>query len=1032
MPTTIYDSSLLTTRKRDKAIAQEVQQRNAAGEAIITPQAGYAAYNGGEADQGAVNYYRKVGGCTFVSPACACDQVVRERVEEDGILLYTFLQYNSSVQVYLEVAGSGRVAWGDGSFTDFNTPAAVQGLYHTYVYIPPSGCPTSYSEYKTITITGAVGLVKTSPNLVEGQDPNYTSYPFADVHGITILKADTLETLVNLNGNLNYIINLDRATALLTIELSGTALDLSTAGGSGFTSLTQLLYIVLQKIGTVSTNGAGEFVNVFPNALSLILNSVSSSGITGIDTVYASSSVLQYLSLSNNGLVVTLPLLPSSLTTLDLQSTGITSLPTLPSSGLQVLNVANCLVTSLPVLPSTLLELYVNGTGVTSLPSPMPNLTILNMSGCDLSITGVPTNLPSSLQILYIDNTQLNTFTPDLSIVTPQLKELYMGSNQLSGTPLTAFPSTLERFDSNNNTGITSYPPFPPSLVYLNLYANFALTALDPSITSTSLIELDLSYAQNLATIPPLPNSLEILYLRGPPQGFANVPSLSNTSLRILVCDGIIFASNTLPALPNTLTDLDVSASNINNLNSLPTSLVTLRFNNCVSLTTQSSLTSLTNLQNISATPCYIQAFPDIPASLLFLELSTTTVASFTLPTNLGSSNLTQLFVSGCTTLTDISNLPTTLEILEAGGCTALNNASLPVSFPNPLQTLSLQGSVNITAIPSLFNTSIQYLNIYDMPTLVLIPYLPTSIQYLQAQNSSNVTPYALEGFNDVSLEFTCMKELKLFNAPLTALFVLPTLPNTLTQLLLSNCANLEESSLPSAFPDSLQTLEIGFNANITVLPSLTNTSLIALNIQWLSNLQNMPILPSTLTALVADNCSTFTNTSLPASFPDGLLSLAIGYNANITTLPSLANTSITLLDIINMPSLVKIPFLPSTIQTVYAQNLFGLGGYALEGFEDSGLASFTSLNVILLFNMNNGSFVSPFPALPPSLAQFDVGGSQLPIANQAYIDAIATNIVNNNPPLGGIFNASNMGIVIVPFSPLNILQTSYSWTVIV
>ena len=80
---------------------------------------------------------------------------------------------------------------------------------------------------------------------------------------------------------------------------------------------------------------------------------------------------------------------------------------------------------------------------------------------------------------------------------------------------------------------------------------------------------------------------------------------------------------------------------------------------------------------------------------------------------------------------------------------------------------------------------------------------------------------------------------------------------------------------------------------------------------------------------------------------------------------------------------------------------------------------------------MNDASFVSPFPAVPASLSTIDVQGSLIPIANQGYIDAIASNIVNN-PPNGGTFNASSMGIVINPGSDLELLQNVYGWNVIV
>ena len=44
MPTTIYDSSLVTQRNRDKVIAQRIKQDTNNGKPIIVPQAGYGSY----------------------------------------------------------------------------------------------------------------------------------------------------------------------------------------------------------------------------------------------------------------------------------------------------------------------------------------------------------------------------------------------------------------------------------------------------------------------------------------------------------------------------------------------------------------------------------------------------------------------------------------------------------------------------------------------------------------------------------------------------------------------------------------------------------------------------------------------------------------------------------------------------------------------------------------------------------------------------------------------------------------------------
>jgi uncharacterized repeat protein (TIGR02543 family) len=72
MPTTIYDSSLITQRSRDKVIAQQIKQATDNGKAIIIPQAGYGSYLLGEADNGNITYFRKTDGRTNVDLSCNC------------------------------------------------------------------------------------------------------------------------------------------------------------------------------------------------------------------------------------------------------------------------------------------------------------------------------------------------------------------------------------------------------------------------------------------------------------------------------------------------------------------------------------------------------------------------------------------------------------------------------------------------------------------------------------------------------------------------------------------------------------------------------------------------------------------------------------------------------------------------------------------------------------------------------------------------------------------------------------------------
>jgi hypothetical protein len=72
MPTTIYDSSLITRRSRDKLIAQQIKQATDSGKPIIIPQAGYGSYLLGEAHNGNITYFRRANGSTNVNLSCDC------------------------------------------------------------------------------------------------------------------------------------------------------------------------------------------------------------------------------------------------------------------------------------------------------------------------------------------------------------------------------------------------------------------------------------------------------------------------------------------------------------------------------------------------------------------------------------------------------------------------------------------------------------------------------------------------------------------------------------------------------------------------------------------------------------------------------------------------------------------------------------------------------------------------------------------------------------------------------------------------
>ena len=1051
----MLSSSFLTQRLRDKAIAQQVQQKNQSAQPIIIPQAGYGSYTISDVDNGAINAYNKVeGGCVTINPACECASIKpAPPLIPDNIIVNILLQFNSSVTIYIELQGNGTIYWGDNTSTPFST-GNITGFTHTYF---SKGC-SGYSEEVTINIIGFTSTVKLSQSFSEELLPNYTTpadYPF--VQGIIFIKADYLITLVT--RNISYINNFGKATALLNVELEGSNLDLSLASGSEFSSLTQLQNIYLRKIYSITSNSQGEIINTFPNAIQFIVESTATI-ITGIDTFYASNPKLKIIQISNFSSIIpsNIPQFPSTLLSLDLSYNNLSLLPFVLPSGLQKLIIPGNNISSLPSLPSSLIELNISGTLIADIPV-APNLVKLNMSGSNNANINMATlsNLSSTLQILNLENTGLTIPLPiDFAIQTPQLKELYLSNN--FGVPNedfnSNFPSTLEILQING-CQVKSYPsPFPVSLIQLEMITNKFLQALDLS----NNINLKIANLRDVGTQGPaltdfgtMPNSLELLDISD--CVLSVFPNLSNTILITLNASNLSY-SGIVPNLPDTLQVITFDNSTINNLPlPLPLGLISLNISACNNLTSLPSnqFINLPNLiklgaynSNINNTPV-ASPFPDIPLSLQSLDLSFSQTKI--LPLNLFTSNLLYVSLQGCvniTKLTDgsgLSLLPNSLKELNIGNCQNLGNPSpppplpsgtnpLPSSFPDALELLTISNNAFINIIASLENTQITYLQINDLPALIKIPNLPSTIKYIFGTNGTLNPPYALTGFDDTSLENTCL--LGLYLTGCVNLASLPILPDSLQVLDLS-FSLLNNSILPPIFPNGLVDLIIS-NNNFTQIPSLTNTKLKNFIANNLTNLTSIPNLPSTVESIELTSCSSLNNAGLPSAFPNSLIYLGLTRNSLITAIPSLANTKLQSLVIQSLSGLILVPNLPPTIISVEAANTINITPYALQGFADTSLASFTVLNTISMYNMKSTSFVSPFPILPPSILSIDLvnGTNTTIINNQSYVENIATNIVNSGPGYGGILNISLMGLTIPIGSNLETLVNTYSWSVIV
>ena len=153
MPTTIYDSSLITTRNRDKVIAQQIKQANNSGNPIIIPQAGYGSYLLGEVDNGNINYFRKTNGCTDVNLSCNCTGYTTTSI------MYTITyDGNTNTSGTAPVDGSSPYISGS-SVTVLGSGSLAKTSYGFSVWnTAPDGSGISYSPTNTFIITSDITL----------------------------------------------------------------------------------------------------------------------------------------------------------------------------------------------------------------------------------------------------------------------------------------------------------------------------------------------------------------------------------------------------------------------------------------------------------------------------------------------------------------------------------------------------------------------------------------------------------------------------------------------------------------------------------------------------------------------------------------------------------------------------------------------------------------------------------------------------------------------------------------------------------
>jgi hypothetical protein len=494
MPTTIYDSSLLTQRKRDKAIAQQIFQANRAGQPIIVPQSGYGSYLGGEADNGAITYFRKVGECTDVNLSCNCSgqiSTTSSSIINNPEYLINITVAPSQLFIEIQLNGSGHIYWGDGTDEAFDTNGTTVTFPHTY---------SSSGDYTIRIATFITELILSNASSSGGG----AEYP--DVTSLTLINPEGLTQLTISCPNLTSVSGLDKCTNLTRLSIGRNScnidaiyqlakltnlelndrpnltsfdassfpqLDFLVLSNSPVTSISNLpTSLITLHIDDTAITGQFDISNFS------ILNDFSCDGCAGITGLGTLPTSLTYLSIGGSGItgifnlssltnltsfdcsgcagITGLGTLPTSLTNLIIGGSGITG--TFDISSLTNLDTFNCSdstgITGLGTLPTSLTSLSISGSGITE-PFDISSLTNLNDFSCDgcAGITGLGT-LPTSLTYLSISNTNI-TDSINVSGCT-NLEGLYLVNSKITGLIGTANLTNLTTIDSFGVTTFTN------------------------------------------------------------------------------------------------------------------------------------------------------------------------------------------------------------------------------------------------------------------------------------------------------------------------------------------------------------------------------------------------------------------------------------------------------------------------------------------------------------------------------------------------------------------------------------------------
>lgn len=332
--------------------------------------------------------------------------------------------------------GSMRIAWGDGTSTDVDSPSETAKLQHTY-----SGGQASHTIYLG-GLADLTSLVCPSQRITSITLPDYYNVRSIDCRGnlITNLNIGSQINLASLHCENNQLsnLNLSADTNLTTVY-------------AGSNCLTTVNVSNLKKLSIVNldNNNISSFIDTgaIINTLSINNNRLSSlpSSLGTMKSLSISNNLLTALSISNNTSLNTLICSNSSLlkTVNVIRNNNLTTIILLNDNALSTIDISDNRINNISsnISSSSATSLKCTNNPITTVNGiNIPSLLSLNCSSCDISVLefGQAVNI-TTLDASY---NNLENSWDDVQVLT-RLVALNMSNNNLNDVNL------------ENNTNLT-------------------------------------------------------------------------------------------------------------------------------------------------------------------------------------------------------------------------------------------------------------------------------------------------------------------------------------------------------------------------------------------------------------------------------------------------------------------------------------------------------------------------------------------------------------------------------------------------